>query len=1308
MATMVLAAAGSAAGGAVGGSVAGISSAAIGKAAGAVAGSLIDQQIMGRGAQPVQTGRIDSLRLQGGGEGENIPRVVGRMRVGGQMIWSSRFLEHVDSSTRGGKGGGGQKVNQFSYSISIAVALCEGEIRWIGRVWADGNEISLDDYNYRLYRGDEAQVADPLIDAIEAGAPAFRGIAYIVFEDLPLAGFGNRIPQFNVEVFREPNATAIPIGPDNGIDVAANLQAVAMSPGSGEFTLETRTITRALGPGQTTFENVNTNTERADFLVALDRLEEEAPNCKAVSLIVTWFGDDLRCGECTLQPAVDRSSKVTSPVSWRVNGVSRAQAKVVAYDGEGRPVFGGTPSDDSIIRAIREMTARGISVMMYPFILMDVPEGNSLPNPWADGVGQPALPWRGRITLNKAPGYAGSTDKTAAAAAEVAAFFGQAHPNDFSRSGDVIGYNGPAEWSYRRFILHCAKLCSVAGGVSSICIGSEMRGLTHIRSDATTYPAVDHLRALAADVRAVVGQGVKVGYAADWSEYFGHHPNDGTGDVVFHLDSLWSDPEIDFVGIDNYMPISDWRYSEDHLDAVAGARSQYSLSYLQSNIEGGEGYDWFYANAADRDGQVRSPIVDTAHGEDWLFRPKDVRGWWKNLHHNRVAGTRSATPTDWVPQSKPILFTEFGCPAVDLGTNQPNVFVDPKSSENALPYFSRGRRDDYGQRRYLQAMIGYWGDPARNPVSAIYGGAMVDTANMFAWTWDARPWPDFPNRSDVWSDGLNHRLGHWISGRLRTPALADVVSEICLASGLEDFDVSDLSGVVEGFVQDQERTARQTLQSLMLAFSIDAVESNGRLAFRHRDRPSSKILMVSDAVLNDRNAPAFDLTRHAEGDLPRAVQISYIQSERDYESGALEARTAGVGASRVETMQAPLVIDGGQAQAIADRWLAEARSGREGAKLSMGRASLALEPGDIVRVGGENGLLYRIDGIEDLGAREITLTRTEPLNYADDAAVVRASPPAPRVYASSVAYAFLDLPILSDQQEEQQALLAAFAAPWPGGADLYASLDEEGFERVSGAAAPAVIGELAEPAMGAAPGIWTRGAEMIVQLYGGGLSSVSDGALLNGANRAALRSPSDEWEILQFQSADLIGPNLWRLSRMLRGQVGTEPFIGAPTPKGAQFVLLNSALATVPIASAHRGLPRSYRVGPSLKPNGHVSYSPFEETFVGVGFRPYAPAHLRAVSKDGGVALSWIRRARIDGDGWEGLDPPLHETRESYRVRVLSGSTVLRTFEVFATEATYALADAQSDGASGLIEISVAQQSDQFGPGPESTVTINV
>jgi hypothetical protein len=201
------------------------------------------------------------------------------------------------------------------------------------------------------------------------------------------------------------------------------------------------------------------------------------------------------------------------------------------------------------------------------------------------------LPWRGRITLSLAPGQAGSPDRSAAAAVEVAAFFGAAQPGDFALTAGGVTYTGPAEWSLRRFILHQAHLCAAAGGVGAFCIGSEMRSLTQIRGAGDSFPAVAALRTLAADCRAILGPTCKIGYAADWSEYHGYQPQ-GTGDKYFHLDPLWADPVIDFIGIDNYMPLSDWRDGEDHLDAGAG--SIYNLDYLTANVAGGEGYDWFY------------------------------------------------------------------------------------------------------------------------------------------------------------------------------------------------------------------------------------------------------------------------------------------------------------------------------------------------------------------------------------------------------------------------------------------------------------------------------------------------------------------------------------------------------------------------------------------------------------------------------------------------------------------------------------------------------------------------------------------
>jgi hypothetical protein len=119
-----------------------------------------------------------------------------------------------------------------------------------------------------------------------ANTPAYRGTAYVVFEDLALATFGTRLPQSSFEVFR-PLADA---------DTAEGLtRAVTLIPASGEFTYATDAIRKGSG-GATVAENLNALPDQPDIVVALDRLQAMAPAVESVSLVVAWFGDDLRAG----------------------------------------------------------------------------------------------------------------------------------------------------------------------------------------------------------------------------------------------------------------------------------------------------------------------------------------------------------------------------------------------------------------------------------------------------------------------------------------------------------------------------------------------------------------------------------------------------------------------------------------------------------------------------------------------------------------------------------------------------------------------------------------------------------------------------------------------------------------------------------------------------------------------------------------------------------------------------------------------------------------------------------------------------
>jgi hypothetical protein len=193
MATLVLTTIGSALGGPIGGSI----------------GALVGQQVDARlfGPQGREGPRLRDLAVSTSSYGQPIPRQFGRMRVPGTIIWSTDLIESK-SKQRSAKNQPSTTV--YSYSASFAVALSSTPIARVGRIWADGNLLrgAQEDLKIggtlRIYRGFGDDPVDPLIAAAKGGqAPAFRDCAYVVFENLELADYGNRIPALSFEIFAE-------------------------------------------------------------------------------------------------------------------------------------------------------------------------------------------------------------------------------------------------------------------------------------------------------------------------------------------------------------------------------------------------------------------------------------------------------------------------------------------------------------------------------------------------------------------------------------------------------------------------------------------------------------------------------------------------------------------------------------------------------------------------------------------------------------------------------------------------------------------------------------------------------------------------------------------------------------------------------------------------------------------------------------------------------------------------------------------------------------------------------------------------
>ncbi len=1443
MGTYVFGAIGTALGGPIGGII------------GAAIGGLADRLLINAitpGTKTTTTGpRLTELSVTTSTEGAVIPKVYGRCRFGGQVIWTAQFkeTEKVETEEVGGKGGPTAETTTttYTYSLSFAVAFCEGNrMAHLGRVWIDSNEADLSKYNFRFYPGSETQTADPTMEAVEGVGlvPAYRGLAYIVFEDMPLADFGNRLPQLTAEII-------VPLETEDPDDLSNLGRSWQLIPATGENIYGTRKYTRLIvqdGERHKVPENMHNNFNRADAEVALDILSSVQPNLDAVSVVVSWFGTDLRAGECRVVPKVEVGPPddpgglglvmpVSEPEDWAVAGYDRETAEVVSYK-DGSPIFGGTPSDVTVRELVQHLKDMGRRVMFYPFVLMDVPEDNELPDPYSDGaavVGQPAFPWRGRITCSPAAGYAGTVDKTADAKTQVDTWFTRTegyramvlHYADllsdlleaddafivgselvglttvraspatsvswrFAGSADgwtSIGYTQTATSTgltltttagdpnfvsptglslsgmQNRYVLvdlervsagsfwdgtlfygtaghdfsagYYARLLTAnpavgerrmlvfdmwnltvggndwqTGTITKIRLDFDQTGSSvfkvhgvYLQGDSGQYPAVAQLVALAADVSAVLDASVKVSYAADWSEYHSHRPADGSNDVIFNMDPLWSSADVDFVGIDNYLPVSDWRDGTDHLDydAVQGPVTIYDREYLKSNIEGGEYFDWYYRSQGDRDSQTRTPITDgDPANEPWIYRQKDMRNWWGHTHHSRPGGVRSTSATAWTAGMKPIWFTEFGAPAVDKATNQPNVFYDPKSSESLFPYYSRETRDDAIQRLYLECTLQYWRD---------HGGSMVSIQNCFIWTWDARPFPAYPMRTDVWADGLQWQLGHWLSGRIDGVMLPRLAKELCLQSGLSEdqIDVDGLYGpecIVRGLLVNNQTSARDILETLAQAYEFKGFESAGSVKFVMDINQRTTELPLDDLVLLDKATAPVKITRGQETELPRLVNVSFLDELNAYQTASVDGHK-GTGTSQNQTsLSFPLVWTDEHARAMATSTLFKAWAARERGNLALPPSYARMDVGDVVYVPvGSRAVSAQLTDVTDAGHRAVEFMGfdqallTSP-GYESDIRL-----PNNVAMTARAILIFMNLPLLTEDEPQQHSMRLAAGAPdgsWPGGVRLLRSDGGSGFLSVQTLSDRSSMGVLSSALYPGPTQVWDRHGQVEITMLSGGLTSLTEESLLlGGLNALALQNSSTgEWEVMQFASADLTGPGAYRLSDLIRGQLGTEHVMRNPYPVGTRVVLLSTAtvralMVTKSVAMALT----NYRWGPSNRPTNDDLYVNGNRQGTLAGLRPYSPCDLVVVrnSADDSLQLTWKRRARLGGDNWEAIEVPLSEEAEQYKLEIYNDAgTVLKRTEVL-TSPSYVYTAANQVTDQGSVQTDVFVRVYQFG-----------
>ena len=537
-------------------------------------------------------------------------------------------------------------------------------------------------------------------------------------------------------------------------------------------------------------------------------------------------------------------------------------------------------------------------------------------------------------------------------------------------------------------------------------------------------------------------------------------------------------------------------------------------------------------------------------------------------------------------------------------------------------------------------------------------------------------------------------------GGMALPATT-IVEDICDKAGLDpdtDLVTTDLDTImVYGYCINQRMTARSAIQPLMDAFFFDGIESAGLLQFIARGGASVVSINDSDlaAHMADSDKPQKLITaRLQEAELPRVVEMSYIDYNADYAIGVQRASRQVTQAQQITSLRTAIALDHDTAHQICVKLLTGMWMERVRHTFTISRKYAYLDPGDIITV------------TEDSNIHTLRILQT---NYQGGVIDIQAVSDSASVYSSNTSgvplpggdqnvdwpgpttLALIDCPLLSSSNNIPGIYVATLGmtATWHG-AIIYKSNDDGvTWQQWTLSSRDAIIGSAASILADVPdPWLWDNGNTVRVRLLDASDTLESDTAahVLAGANHGLLGD-----EIIAWTTVTAEADGSYTLSGLLRGRNGTD-WATSNHAINETFVVLNTAtIHFLPFPIEEQGLARDY-VAVSIGMGWGTGLRQ-ELTCYIRNMMPLAPVHIKgALDSSNNLTLTWIRRVRYGGEWLDNGGPPLGETTELYEVDILDDdSNVIRTL---------------STGEPLVIYTAAQQTADSITPGDQVTVIV--
>jgi hypothetical protein len=1159
----------------------------------------------------IDSGRTSEFMATNSEYGRDIQEVYGTDRMEGNLIWWSniRLVKSSSTTTSGGKGGGQKQkttTTTFEYFVDLDVAFGAGLATDVVRIWMDGKIVYSKDtgaeiqgLNFRFYPGSETQLPDPLVEAAAGAnqATANRGIVHIVFQNLNLADFGNRLPAISAEI--------------------------AYS-GSGEVfqeTLElpyqyTQSLIVADGGASATANLFNTtNTVRFNDLQNLLILPTE------------WVSDASIEGSILLD--LDTLAVSVLPAF------------------ETSDIFGG----GGYCQGVHELTNDIVYV--------------AKPN-----VSPPRLDIWLRDDLSGSEIYF----------------------TDISRiRGEVLDFNGIPFYAGNK---------ASNGDLGDL--GIEVINLATNASLATFAEQVGY-----SQLPVKRGRNASDLPSGVVAEAFGIYTNNNSLKIIQILVSSTGTvtiTEAAEVLVTSIVPgATAWNFNP----AYAVDRSNGNI-YFQHTIDGNP-YVWCFRIEALSE---FSFFFDGEFG--FYFLPADPILWVTEapfvqlgataiqkpdgtLHGTPASGTIGQTSLNkgfWVWSEQE---TSNLC-AIDLAEGTFAIGFDGSIS---YPSIGQGYTPSIAPTRF------HWHDATKTLIG------VVDT-------------PSSPVDQGLYITRFSFSSSTEMDVR-------STVRTMCVRAGLDlaDIDVSNLPSTFPGvrsFKREGRSKASDGVANIIELLAYNAAEIDGQIVFAPKGQAASATIPEDDLVRNgSTEGETYVRASTRERDLPRVFEVNYSDSDNAYQPGVQRGQRPGnpvssVSSDNIDSFDYSGAGKADAFQAAATRELYSAWAEVDKLTYRLPPRYLRVAPTDTIALSTEEVIYTGRARVADIGA-DFTVDIEKVIEIDGQYVVVGVGNGGSAFQREilntgpTTSY-IMNLPLLNDVDSAGQSTsilywAAGGAEVWPG-AVLYrksgSSIVTEQATSTADVASGVATSILPDPTT------TTRFEDSSVSLTFNvlfGEDQFESTTVLNvlaGANALAVIKANGDTEIIQYTTAVFLDTNTVRVSGLLRGRRGTEPYA---TGHGAnETVVLLSTLTAALISNPATdvGTPQTY-IAPTI---GQLVENSLEIFFTprGEDLKPYSPVHL-ALTNPGtpdGVDISWVRRTRIGGELTDLVDAPLSEVTESYEVDILDapGGAVLRTLTSSTQSVNYSAANITTDFGSlpATLDVVVYQLSAAVGRGKPAIASL--